>query len=175
MQIPNPELAKVMRSDAKAFASIVKRANNYAKDLEGLEALIASPKEYIESMLPNAAKELELSFLKLVDLYDLPFTQVMQLAGELKEAEYLPFIIEDKEGLKLDDKAIEEYISKTAVIEVTGYKERIYKQAQKLSKDLNLLREDLKKDGVNIQLANIIRSDYAGNWQPNKPFILTLA
>lgn len=172
--IPNPEVAKIQRNDAINFKGVIKRANRYAKSLEALYTLIASPSDYVADMLPEAAKQLELSFLKLVELYSLPLTPITQLAGELQDSEYLPFVVENEDGIELDMETVEKHIEQTAVIELRGQKELLWKEAEKLSERLNALKYKLAKEGGAIQLANIIKSDYAGNWSPNKAFILTI-
>lgn len=174
MNIPNPEVAKILRSEVFAFDAVLRRAGRYVKTLEGLNKLLEDPKEYVEEMLPEAAKDLQLSFLKLVELYDLPYTQLSQIANDLRGSEYLEYVKETDQGLELDQEAISKHIEKTAVIELKGYREMIWKKAERLSKELNSLKGEINKTGSNIQLANIIKSDYAGNWSPNKAYILTI-
>lgn len=174
MNLPSPEIRKEIEREISHFKSLLNQANQLTPSLEQFRLLLDNPMQFIEDKIPLAAAELGLSFSKLVELYNLPYLKAKQLSNQLKDSVFLQFVIEAENGLGLDAKKLEAYIDANAVIKLNPVRTKIYKKAEKLSKELNALRDDLAKDGIRIQLANIIASDYQGKWSPNKVQILSM-
>lgn len=173
-KIPNKELRVVMEREAAAYKKVVAKASKYCDDITSLEAMVFNPTAYCAEMLPRAAHDLELPLSKLFDLYGTPVNEVAAIASQL-EGEYFDLIAANKDGIYLDEDAVEEYITKQAVIKLDGRKEKVYLAATKVCKAFNELQEDLRKDGSPIhQVGQVVRSDYRGDFSINVPLILTL-
>ena len=171
LKIKNPEGEKVLRKEAHHFKSLIEQAKEFAPNRKALFEMLESSTDYIEQMIPAQAKELNLGFLKLVDLYELPLKKVSHLSSQLANSKYLEFLEED---LTINESKIEAHIEDEAAIRLRGEKETIYKEAEAIAKKFNSLKSKLNANGKNPTLNNIIRSDYAGNWAVNQPHILTL-
>ncbi len=171
IKIKNSEGEKVLRKEAHHFKSLIEQSKEFAPNRKALFEMLESPSDYIEQMIPAQAKELNLSFLKLVDLYDLPFKQVSHLSSQLSDSKYLQFVAED---LSINESNLESHIEDEACIRLRGEKEIIFKEAEAIAKKFNSLKKKLNESGKNIALNNIIRSDFSGSWSVNQAHILTL-
>ena len=174
MKLPSPEIRKEIQREISHFKSLLRQANQLAPNLEQFRLMLDNPMLFIEDKIPLAAAELGLSFSKLVELYNLPYLKAKELSNQLRDSNYLEFVIEGKNGLGLDAEKLEAYIDANAVIKLNPIRAKIYKKAEKVSKELNALRDELAQDGIRVQLSNIIKSDFQGIWSPNKQVILTM-
>ena len=176
MRLENKAAEKILKAEIDSFGLIVRQANKHTKALKDLKALIENPIKFCVNQIYDdkpAAKELGLSALRLCQLYDVPLSEIKELAIQLNNEDFIQLVIEEEGKLKLSPEKVEKYIKDNCFIQLTKVQERAYKESEKAIKALNALTKSLKDSGIYIPPTNLLKMDYEGLFTINENYLLS--